>query len=282
MASPHAAAAAALILSVDPSLSPDGVRTILEQSAKPLGQATENCATKDFQYGCGLLDVYAAVQTAETGNPPPPLPPAVSVADATVTEGNSGTVAASFSVSLSAASAQTVSVNYSTQDNTASAGSDYEAASGTISFLPGETVKTVTVNVYGDTFDESNETFFVNLNGPVNATIADGQATGTIMDDDDAPSTASITVVSPNGGETWRVNQKKTIQWTSSAVSGNVNVGLSRDGGLSWTTILANTANDGSQSWKVTGPGTTQARIRVCSAATPSVCDMSNGNFTIK
>lgn len=92
---------------------------------------------------------------------------------------------------------------------------------------------------------------------------------------------ASITVGSPNGGENWQTNTTQTITWTSSNLSGNVNIELSRDGGATYTTLFANTPNDGSQSWTVTGPATTQALIKISSVAMPSVGDTSNGPFTI-
>ena len=84
----------------------------------------------------------------------------------TVTEGNSGTANATFTVSLSAASGQTVTVNYATADGTAVAPGDYTAGSGTLTFTPGVTTQTITVPVNGDTLGEANETFFVNLSGP--------------------------------------------------------------------------------------------------------------------
>jgi hypothetical protein len=112
-------------------------------------------------------------------------PPTISINDAPPkTEGNSGTVNAVFKVSLSAPSGLTVKVKYATADNTANAGSDYVAESGTISFSPGQTVKNITIAVIGDTVAEPTETFFVNLSNPSNADIADGQGVGTIIDND--------------------------------------------------------------------------------------------------
>jgi hypothetical protein len=102
----------------------------------------------------------------------------------TVTEGNAGTTAATFNVTLSAASGQTVTVNYATADGTASGGSDYAAGAGSLSFAPGEISKSVTVNVNGDTSNEPTEAFFVNLSGASNATLADGEGLGTITNDD--------------------------------------------------------------------------------------------------
>jgi hypothetical protein len=112
----------------------------------------------------------------------------VSLNDVSVTEGNAGTVAATFTVTLSAPTSQTVTVPYSTADGEASAGSDYAAASGSVVFNPGETAKPLVVTVMGDTAIEENESFFVNLGAPTNATLGDGQGVGTIVDDDPAPS----------------------------------------------------------------------------------------------
>src|SRR6184192_2429001 len=99
--------------------------------------------------------------------------PSLSIGDATVVEGSSGTVAATFQVGLSAPVPQTVTVDYATADGTATAPSDYTAKSGTLTFAPGETTKNVTVLVNGDLLPESDETFSVNLSNAGNATIAD-------------------------------------------------------------------------------------------------------------
>jgi hypothetical protein len=110
--------------------------------------------------------------------------PSVSVSDASITEGSSGTTNVNFTVNLSAVSRETVTVGYSTADNTATAASDYVAQSGGLSFYPGDTAKTISVKVLGDRIVESDETFFVNLTSATNATIADGQGIGTIVNDD--------------------------------------------------------------------------------------------------
>ncbi|MFO0900206.1 MAG: Calx-beta domain-containing protein [Pirellulales bacterium] len=114
--------------------------------------------------------------------------PSLSVADATVTEGNDGTTSMLFTVTLSAASQSAVTVNYATGDGTASAGADYEAKSGQLTFAPGETSKTIEVLVQGDTLDEPNETLTLTLSNAVGATLQDAAALGTIIDDDAAPS----------------------------------------------------------------------------------------------
>jgi hypothetical protein len=106
------------------------------------------------------------------------------IGDATVTEGNGGTTPASFTVSLSSASTHAVSVAFATVDGTATAGSDYQAGGGTVAFAPGETTKTVTIDVLGDTAVEPDETFSVNLSSPVGAAVARAQGIGTILNDD--------------------------------------------------------------------------------------------------
>jgi chitinase len=112
-------------------------------------------------------------------------PPVISIDDATVNEGNSGTVNATLSVTLSNPSSKTVTVDYATGGGTATAGADYEAASGSLSFAPlDETAKTLTVRVKGDLVDEPDETFFVTLAAPSNATLGDAQGQVTILDDD--------------------------------------------------------------------------------------------------
>ena len=128
-------------------------------------------------------------------------PPSLTIDSDSVTEGNFSSVTATFTVSLTSASAQTVTVAYATANGTATAGSDYTAASGTLTFTPGTTTRTINVTVLTDTLDEANETFVVNLSNPVNATIADAQGIGTIVDNDSAPS-LSINNVSVTEGNT--------------------------------------------------------------------------------
>ena len=108
----------------------------------------------------------------------------LSAADKTVSEG-AGSV--TLTVSLSAEKAVEVTVNYATSNGTATAGNDYTAKSGSLSFSPGETSKTVTVSITNDSLDEANETFKFKLSNPSNASISDNEATVTI-NNDDAPS----------------------------------------------------------------------------------------------
>jgi len=119
--------------------------------------------------------------------------PTISIADVTVTEGNSGTVEATFAVTLSAAASKMVTVSWATLDGTARAAgtvageNDYFPGTGTFDFAIGETTKNITVNVRADALDEPNETFQVELSSSINATIAKARGTATITDDDDPP-----------------------------------------------------------------------------------------------
>ena len=120
--------------------------------------------------------------------------PALSIGDVVVQEGDAGQAPASFPVTLAGATSTTVTVAYTTGDGSAAAGSDYTAASGTVTFLPGETTKHVDVPVHGDLVDEDDETLAVTLTNPVGATLATATAAGTIADDDDAVADVGITV----------------------------------------------------------------------------------------
>ncbi|HKQ66927.1 MAG TPA: Calx-beta domain-containing protein, partial [Methylomirabilota bacterium] len=122
-----------------------------------------------------------------------PAAPTLAIGDATVTEGNAGTTNAVFNVVFSAASTQATTVNFATADGTATAGSDYTATSGTLTFAPGTTSRQITVPVLGDTLVEPTEAFSVNLSAPTNATLADGQGLGTITNDD-AAATPTLTI----------------------------------------------------------------------------------------
>ncbi|MFH1918421.1 MAG: C25 family cysteine peptidase, partial [Planctomycetota bacterium] len=131
------------------------------------------------------LNLHGDPETAlrQPGNAPPN---SLSIEDLVIDpEGDSGDTEWRFRVNLSSPSSQLVTVQYITEQGTATAGQDYVHASGTIQFAPGETQKFITVTVKGDTLDEGDETFKVRLQNATNATIADAEAVGTIRDDDD-------------------------------------------------------------------------------------------------
>ena len=103
-----------------------------------------------------------------------------------MSEGNSGTKLLNFTVTLSSPYTQNVSVAYNTKNATATAGSDYTATSGTLTFALGETIKTISVSINADAIVEPDEKFKITLSNPLNATISKATATGTIQNDDAA------------------------------------------------------------------------------------------------
>ena len=132
--------------------------------------------------------------------------PCLSIDDVTVTETDTGTTNATFTVKLSSASAQTVRVNYFASQvalltTSATPGADFENVPGTLTFLPGETTQTITIPVKGDLIDEVDQLFSVTLTTPLNAFISDGKGTGTILDNDSGPAISinDVTVTEGNG-----------------------------------------------------------------------------------
>ena len=133
-----------------------------------------------------FIDPAPAFQTTAIQQPEPQRQ--ISIDDVTLTEGDSGQTPAVFTVSLDAPSANPITVDFATADGTATAPRDYTAATGTVTFAPGDTSETVTVQVNGDTAVEPDETFDVNLsNATGNAAILDGTGVGTISNDDVEP-----------------------------------------------------------------------------------------------
>jgi hypothetical protein len=116
-------------------------------------------------------------------------PVTISVGDVTQNEGHTGSTLIFFPVTLSIAPTTTVTVNYTTSNDTAASGTDYTTRSGTLTFAAGQLSRQLIVSVTGDTTLESNETFNVTLSSPVGATINDGTGVATIVNDD-APTAA--------------------------------------------------------------------------------------------
>ncbi|HEX5496738.1 MAG TPA: Calx-beta domain-containing protein [Mycobacteriales bacterium] len=150
--------------------------------------------------------------------------PGLSVSDVTVTEPDSGSAPATFTVSMSQASTATVTAHYATADGTTNGAADYGPISGTVTFAPGETSKTLTVAVEGDMIDESDETFAMNLSDGVGAAITrDG--TATILDQDrNGLFSCRASVLNVNGTESVIANaagspcQDDLVQTGSSSV----------------------------------------------------------------
>ncbi len=166
--------------------------------------------TDNFQTDTGNLRAFSLIATPLVCTAQASL----SIDDVSVTEGNSGSTNATFHVTLSAPSSQTVTVKYSTANGTATSGSDYTSVPlTTLTFAPGQTTKAVTVAVKGDTLDEPDETFFVNLSAATNAIIVDSQGVGTILDDDPSPQLA-ISDVAVTEGDTAPVTAAFTVTLT--------------------------------------------------------------------
>lgn len=144
--------------------------------------------------GDGRMDLAVANVSSDTvsvllntTSAPTPTAPTVFLPSPTVSilEGNSASQLLTFTVNLSAAASSAVIVNYATANGTATAGSDYIATSGTLTFAAGEVSKTVAVSVLGDTVSEPNETFTLSLSNPNGATLgAITSTTATIINDD--------------------------------------------------------------------------------------------------
>ena len=113
-------------------------------------------------------------------------------------------------------SGRNVIVDYATANNTAVAPGDYTATTGTLTFAPGETTKTVTVLVNGDLIAEVDETYFVDLSNATNATIGDSRGVGTIIDDDGQP-TISINDVTVTEGNSGIVNANFSVSLSSAS-----------------------------------------------------------------
>ena len=136
--------------------------------------------------GGSKSDLPLNVRVTWDGSGTAPLP-SLSIADASVLEGDTGTKTVALTVTLSAASATPVTVAFATADGTAKAGSDYTAASGVLTFAPGETKKTVSLTIQGDKEVEPDEVFTLKLSGPSGAMLSRSSATVTILADDVGP-----------------------------------------------------------------------------------------------
>ena len=142
----------------------------------------------------------AQAQGTGTINADPP--PGLYINDVVAVEGDKGVSNLLFTVSLSKASTNVVTVNYATTNGTALAVKDFRPKKGKLKFLPGGTSMTIPVAIVGNTLNEADEFFRMNLSRSVNTVIIDGQGIGTIMDNDPLPqvSLADVTAVEVNAG----------------------------------------------------------------------------------
>ena len=152
-------------------------------------------------------------QSLGGGGSTPPALPSLTVADISLSEGASGTKNAVLTITMSAASTTSVTVNYATRNGTATSGSDYTAASGKLTFSAGQTSKTVNVAILGDSIYEPDETFFLDLSAVSGATLARTSATGTITNDDPAPPPPPVNPTNPTSGLPATITFTNTNDW---------------------------------------------------------------------
>ena len=156
-----------------------------------------------------MIGTAAAVGVIEDDDPVPEL----EISGGAASEGET----MGFAVTLSGLTARTVTVDYATADGSATAGADYGSVSGTLTFAPGESSATVSVDIVDDEMYEPDETFVARLSSPINAVIATGEATGTILDDDEEPAAVGVLPENPMlcvGGAPARIDLSRHFSGT--------------------------------------------------------------------
>jgi subtilisin family serine protease len=192
MAAPHVAGGVALLAASNPNWTAKNIRDALLTTAKPTPSLSGRTATG------GRLNLAAAL------NVTPPI--TLSISGSNVQEGNSGTRPLTFTVSLSSVATSPITVNYATSGGTATAGIDYQTTTGVLTFNPGETFKSVPVNVIGDTLVEPNETFVMTLSNVVSGVpwiFGNSSAVGVITNDDIVGISVFPVTGSENAGTFW-------------------------------------------------------------------------------
>jgi uncharacterized repeat protein (TIGR02543 family) len=178
----------------------------------------------------------------------------MSINDVSLAEGNSGVTNFVFTITLNGASSSPVTVDYATANGTAVAGPDYNSiASATLTLNPGETSKTITIQVNGDTTYEADETFYVNLSNASGAVITDAQGLGTILNDDAMPTYALTMAVSPAGSGS-ATDQTGTSPYATGAL---ININASPAPGyhfVNWTASAGSFADAHAASTSFTMP----------------------------
>ena len=199
----------------------------------------------------------------------------IQATDTTVAEpSNSG----QFTLTRTGSIANALTVDY-TVSGTAANGTDYSNLTGYVTFAAGSATATVDVNPIDDSVYESNETVVLNLSAKNNYVVGNlNSATVTIADNELAP---SITVNTPNGGESLQTGSSHNVTWSDN-ISENVKIDLFK-GGVFAQTIFSSTLSDGSESWVV--PTNLAAgsdyQIKISSVNNANLADLSNSNFTV-
>ena len=196
----------------------------------PLSDDVEDEPAETFLLRLSMRNATGAVAVVVTGTiVDNDDPPAFSVAGGAGAEGD----AVEFSVTLAGSSSRSATVSYATSDGTAVAVDDYVAASGTLTFAPGESGRTVSVSLVDDDRDEPTETFAMTLSSPTNATMDTATADGTVIDNDGAP---QLSIVGAAGGEGGVLDFVVTLAGSSEqtvTVSYGTRDGTAGDGGCS-------------------------------------------------
>ena len=176
-ATPLAAGIAALMLSVNPTLTENEIRTILHNTCDKIGGVTYTNGTHP-EYGYGRVNAARAVESAM---------PSVSINDVTLSEGSAATPGtATFAITLSAAAVRDVTVQWNTVNATAVAGTNFTAASGTLTIPAGSTNAQASVTLIGGALAKPSANFLLRLSNETNATIfrSNGKCTVTALDTD--------------------------------------------------------------------------------------------------
>ncbi len=210
---------------------------------------------------------------------------ALRIGNVSLTEGNSSTINATFTVNLSTISPETVTVNYATANGSATtANNDYQTRSGTLTFNPGITSRTITVPINGDSLFEGDETFTLNLSNPINAGLTTSSATGTIINDDNPGFTVSAisgntTEAGGTGTFTIQLNTQPTADITLGLTSSNTGEGTVDKTSVTFTSTNWNVA----QTVTVTGVNDFvvdgNIAYQIITAADTTTADISYNNL---
>ena len=167
--------------------------------------------------------------------------PVIQVADSEATEGHDAEIV--FRVTLDKAASEPVTVSYATADGTAQAGEDYEAASGMLTFEPGETEKTVAVTIIDDEVEDSGQMFRLILSDPTGARLADAEAVGTILNtEQEGDYAADITTtgtVSVGSFQTGELESAGDVDWIKVTLVGGTSYVIDYEGeDTGWGTLF--------------------------------------------
>ena len=183
------------LFAIQPAISSDGTLTF--QAVGDVATPSTATITVQVQDTGGTANGGVDLSSPQTFTITIQPKPQLNIANANTTEGDTGSKTLTFSVSLSAATTETVTLNYATADGTATTGDgDYTASSGTLTFQPGQITQTISVTINGDRTFEPDETFQVQLSNITNANPSSTSGTGTILNDDPKP-TVTIADATP-------------------------------------------------------------------------------------